>query len=116
LLSAKPHQFINSCFANLPKHRKLQREPRVIVHPSDAAARGIVEGQLVKVFNDRGGFQVPAHVSDITRPGVVVAPLGYWRKLSHAANTVNAATSSAFADLGRVAAVGDSLVEVVSVS
>ncbi|MBD1893007.1 molybdopterin oxidoreductase family protein [Coleofasciculus sp. FACHB-SPT9] len=116
LLSAKPHQFINSCFANLPKHRKLQREPRVIVHPADAAARGIVEGQLVKVFNDRGAFQVPAHVSDITRLGVVVAPLGYWRKLSHAANTVNAATSSAFADLGRVAAVGDSLVEVVIVS
>ncbi|MBD1927119.1 molybdopterin oxidoreductase family protein [Trichocoleus sp. FACHB-90] len=116
LLSAKPHQFINSCFANLPKHRKLQREPRVIVHPVDAAARGIAEGQLVKVFNDRGAFQVPARVSDITRPGVVVAPLGYWRKLSHAANTVNAATSSAFADLGRVAAVGDSLVEVVSVN
>ncbi len=42
----------------------------------------------------------------------MVAPLGYWRKLSHAHNTVNAATSSAFADLGRVAAVGDSLVEV----
>lgn len=116
LLSAKPHQFINSCFANLPKHRKLQREPRVIIHPEDAAKRGIVEGQLVEVFNDRGKFQVPALVSDITRAGVVVAPLGYWRKLSVAANTVNAATSAAFADLGRVAAVGDSLVEVKIIS
>jgi anaerobic selenocysteine-containing dehydrogenase len=116
LLSAKPHQFINSCFANLPKHRQLQREPMVIIHPEDAAKRGIVEGQLVEVFNDRGKFQVPARVSDITRVGVVVAPLGYWRKLSHAANTVNAATSSAFADLGRVAAVGDSLVEVAIVN
>lgn len=116
LLSAKPHQFINSCFANLPKHRQLQREPMVIIHPEDAAKRGIVEGQLVEVFNDRGKFQVPARVSDTTRVGVVVAPLGYWRKLSHADNTVNAATSSAFADLGRVAAVGDSLVEVALVS
>jgi len=116
LLSAKPHQFINSCFANLPKHLKLQGEPKVIINPEDALKRGIVEGQIVKVFNDRGAFQVPAKVSDITRPGVVVAPLGYWRKLSHAGNTINAATAATFADMGHAAAVGDSLVEVASVN
>ena len=116
LLSAKPHQFINSCFANLPKHLKLQGEPKVIINPEDALKRGIVEGQIVKVFNDRGAFQVPAKVSDITRPGVVVAPLGYWRKLSHAGNTINAATAATFADMGHAAAVGDSLVEVALVS
>jgi len=116
LLSAKPHQFINSCFANLPKHLKLQGEPRVIVNPEDAAERGIGDGQLVKVFNDRGAFQVPAKVSDITRPGVVVAPLGYWRKLSHAGNTINAVTADIFADMGHTAAVGDALVEIALVS
>jgi anaerobic selenocysteine-containing dehydrogenase len=115
LLSAKPHQFINSCFANLPKHLKLQGEARVIIHPDDAITRGIEAGQIVKVFNDRGTFQVSADVSDITRPGVVVAPLGYWKKLSHAGNTVNAATSGSFADMGHAAAVGDSLVEVALV-
>ena len=113
LLSAKPHQFINSCFANLPKHAKLQGEPRVIIHPDDAAKRGIADGQVVKVFNDRGSFQVPAIVSDMTRSGVAIAPLGYWRKLSLANNTINAATSSAFADMGHAAAVGDALVEVM---
>lgn len=112
LMSAKPHQFINSCFANLPKHSKLQGEPRVVIHPDDAVARGIVEGQMVKVYNDRGAFQVPALLDDMTRQGVVVAPLGYWRKISHANNTVNAATSATFTDLGHTAAVGDSLVEV----
>ncbi len=86
------------------------------INPEDAAKRGIVEGQLVKVFNDRGTFQVPALVSDITRPGVVVAPLGYWRKLSHAGNTINAATADVFADMGHTAAVGDALVEVTLVS
>lgn len=115
LLSAKPHQFINSCFGNLPKHLKLQGEPRVFIHPQDAAKRSIVTGQLVKVFNDRGEFQVPAQVSDIVRPGIVVAPLGYWRKLSHADNTINALTSATFGDLGHVAAVGDALVEVAPV-
>ncbi len=115
LLSAKPHQFINSCFGNLPKHLKLQGEPRVFIHPQDAAKRSIVTGQLVKVFNDRGEFQVPAQVSDIVRPGIVVAPLGYWRKLSRADNTINALTSATFGDLGHVAAVGDALVEVAPV-
>jgi anaerobic selenocysteine-containing dehydrogenase len=115
LLSAKPHQFINSCFANLPKHAKLQGEPRVLIHPQDATQRGITEGQVVQVFNDRGSFQVTAKVTDDTRPGVVVAPLGYWRKLSRT-GTVNAATSPTFADMGHAAAVGDSLVEVALVS
>ena len=112
LISAKPHQFINSCFANLPKHLKLQGEPRVIIHPDNALERGIAEGQMVRVFNDRGSFQVPALINDMTRQGVIVAPLGYWRKISHANNTVNAATSATFSDLGHAAAVGDSLVEV----
>ena len=112
LMSAKPHQFINSCFANLPKHSKLQGEPRVIIHPDDAIKRGIVDGQMVKVHNDRGAFQVPAMLSDITREGVVVAPIGYWRKISHANNTINAATAATYTDMGHAAAVGDSLVEV----
>jgi len=115
LLSAKSHQFINSCFANLPKHSKLQGEPRVIIHPEDAAIRGISNGQIVKVFNDRGTFQVPAIVNNMTCPGVVVAPLGYWRKLS-CAGTINAATAATFTDMGHAAAVGDALVEVTVTS
>jgi len=116
LLSAKPHQFVNSCFANLPKHQKLQGEPKLIINPKDASNRGITEGQSIKVFNDRGAFQVRVHVSDITRPGVVVAPLGYWRKLSLAGNTINAATASTYADMGHAAAVGDCLVEVAAIN
>jgi anaerobic selenocysteine-containing dehydrogenase len=88
----------------------------VIINPEDATKRGITEGEVVKVFNERGSFQVPAIISEITRPGVVVAPLGYWRKLSHAGNTINAATSATFTDMGHAAIVGDALVEVAQVS
>jgi anaerobic selenocysteine-containing dehydrogenase len=115
LMSAKPHQFLNSCFANHSKHRKLQGEQVLMIHPDDAGKRRIANGQIVKVFNDRGAFQIVAKIDDATLPGVVVAPQGYWRKLSHAGNTVNVATSSAFADLGRAAVVGSSLVEVTLV-
>ena len=112
LMSAKPHQFLNSCFGNQSKHLKIQGEQVLIIHSEDAAQRNIAAGQIVKVFNDRGAFQVVARVDDATLPGIVVTPLGYWRKLSRTANTVNVATSSTFADLGHVAVVGDSLVEV----
>jgi hypothetical protein len=43
---------------------------------------------------------------------VVVAPLGYWRKLSRSAGMVNAANSPAFGDLGNAPTFSDNLVEV----
>jgi len=94
LLSTKPHQFLNSCFANLPKHRKLEGEFKVVIHPSDAAKRGIESEQQVKIFNARGTFQAVALVKDITQPGIIVAPLGHWRTFNQNSNTLNAATSS----------------------
>jgi anaerobic selenocysteine-containing dehydrogenase len=87
-------------------------EPSLALHPHDAAERNITEGALVRVFNDRGSFQAVARVSDAIRPGVVVAPLGYWRTLSRSASTVNAVSSPAFADLGNAPTFSDNLVEV----
>ena len=43
-----------------------------MMHPADARARGIAEGERVEVFNDRGRFQAEAQVSDEVRHGVVV--------------------------------------------
>ncbi|HEX9131653.1 MAG TPA: hypothetical protein VF844_05125 [Ktedonobacteraceae bacterium] len=48
-------------------------------------------------------------------PGVVVAPLGYWRKLSRSASTVNVVSSSTLADLGNAPTFSDTLVEVALV-
>jgi len=116
LLAAKPHTFINSCFANLPKHRRLEGAPTVLIHPQDAAQRGIVNGQLVQVFNDLGSFQIQAEVTDVVQPGVIAAAIGHWRKLSASASTLNAATAATFADLGHTAAVGGTLVEVAAIT
>ena len=46
--------------------------------PTTRAARGIADGARVRVYNDRGDFRCPARVSDDARPGVVVAPMGWW--------------------------------------
>lgn len=53
------------------------REP-ITLHPGDAAARGITEGAVVRVFNDRGACLAGASLSDRVRPGVAVLPTGAW--------------------------------------
>ena len=53
------------------------REP-VRVHPVDAAARGIADGDIVRVFNDRGACLAGAVVSDDVRQSVVQLSTGAW--------------------------------------
>ena len=53
------------------------REP-LVIHPDDAAARGIGEGDVVRVFNDRGATLCAAALSDGVRRGVVRVATGAW--------------------------------------
>ena len=48
------------------------------LHPDDAAARGIADGDVVRVFNERGACLAGAVVTDEVRAGVVVLPTGGW--------------------------------------
>lgn len=112
IISPKSHAFLNSSYANMPRQRRVAGEPGVTMHPGDAAARGIAEAAVVRVFNDRGSFKARAHLSDAVRPGVVVAPLGYWRKFSRSNGTVSAVNSSVLADLGNAPTFSDNLVEI----
>ncbi len=69
---------------------------------------------LVTVEEGRATKGTSGSSFDMIRQGVVVAPLGYWRKLNPAGGSVNAAISATFTDLGHTAAGGDALVEVVA--
>ncbi|HZR49785.1 MAG TPA: molybdopterin-dependent oxidoreductase [Streptosporangiaceae bacterium] len=53
------------------------REP-VRMHPSDAAARGLRDGDLVRIFNDRGACLAGLRVDDAARPGVIQLSTGAW--------------------------------------
>jgi len=112
ILSPKAHAFINSTFANLPEQLRHAGEQLLLIHPEDAAARNIGKGSAVRVHNVRGAFEAVAAVSDDTRPGIVVAPMGYWLKGSRSGNTVNAVNSARYADMGRAPTFSDTLVEV----
>ena len=71
---------------------------------------GIKEGDVVRVFNDRGDFEGAARISDDVNVGIIVATLGYWRQLNR--GTVNVISSAEFANMGHAPSFSDNLVEV----
>ena len=98
LLTPAAHHFVSSSLANQTGLRQREGQPFVEIHPQDAAARHIVQGDEVIVENGRGWCQLRAHVTDAVRPGVVVSPKGVWHKHNGGRN-VNFTTSDALGDL-----------------
>jgi len=111
-LSPPARNFLNSSFAHLKRFRDLEGEPRLELHSSDAAARGIRDGDRVRVWNDRGSFTLLARVNDKPRPGVVVAPSVWWKKYARDGGNANNVTAQRVTDLGGGATFYDCLVEV----
>ena len=112
IISPPARHALNSTFANLPVFIEHEQTPWLDIHPDDAAARGIADGDQVRVFNGRGSLRLTARVSTRSRTGVVVALSIWWRKLSPDGNNANALTGQALTDLGRAATFYDCLVEV----
>lgn len=113
LISPKSHAFLNSNYGNLPAQQVLAGEQQMLIlHPQDAASRGIVAGSPIRVFNERGSFEAFATLSADVMSGVVVAPAGYWHRSNRKGATVHAVTPPAFADLGRAPTFSDVLVQV----
>lgn len=108
--------FLNSSYANLPRNLKAEREPRLDMHPDDAASRGIVDGERVCVYNERGEVELRVRVGERVRSGVVSMPSGWWASLSPGGSSANALTSDGLSDLGGGADFHDTLVEVKKMS
>jgi len=115
-LSPPARHFLNSSFANIARFREFEREPHLDMHPSDAAARGIADGDLVRVFNERGRYQLRARVNGKPRAGVVVAPSVWWKKYSPDGRNANNVTSQRTTALGGGATFYDCRVQVERVS
>ena len=91
----------------------MQGEQAVVIHPQDAAERGIVDGQYVRVFNDRGQYVALAKVSDEVAPGVaVICRWAPGRRTPRTARRSTRSTRSLFADLGNAPTFSDTRVEV----
>ncbi len=80
LVSNQPTTRLHSQFDHSDHSRAAKingREP-VRLHPEDAADRGITDGDLVRVFNDRGACLAGARISDALTRGVVQLSTGAW--------------------------------------
>jgi len=111
-ISPPAHHFLNSTFSAQPVFVRRESGPSLTIHPRDAAARGIADGQMVRTFNDRGAFLAVARVSDDARPGVVVGLSVWWSKMCPGGRNANAVTSQALTDMGGGATFYDALVDV----
>jgi anaerobic selenocysteine-containing dehydrogenase len=113
-LARKADNYMNSTFANLDGHRQMEARhvQQLEMHPKDAKARRIVDGEIVRLYNDRGSLRLIAMMNSSLPEGVVAARLD-WGKMHEDGANVNALTSERLTDLGGGATFYSTLVEVV---
>jgi anaerobic selenocysteine-containing dehydrogenase len=98
MISSKNDDSMNSTFGNRPD---TDEQTSVLwLHSSDAQARGIGNGDRVRIFNDRGSLTLRAEVDGMVGAGVVRVPSVRWAKKSSDGRSVNALTSERLTDMG----------------
>jgi anaerobic selenocysteine-containing dehydrogenase len=107
LISPASERTISSTLGELSRP-----EVRLLMHPDDAAARSLTDGNDVRVFNELGEVRCKLQVGTWIRTGTVSLPKGLWRK--HTANgyTANALAPDTLTDLGGGACFNDARVQV----
>jgi anaerobic selenocysteine-containing dehydrogenase len=110
LISPSSEKTINSTLGELRT-----RTARVYMHTEDATARGLVDGDAVRVFNDLGEVHCFLDVGDTIAPGTVTMAKGLWRKSTLNQSTTNALAPDSLTDLGGGACFNDARVEVTRI-
>jgi molybdopterin guanine dinucleotide-containing S/N-oxide reductase-like protein len=111
LLARKADNFLNTTFCNVPVVQEMEEAGLLELSETDARARRIVDGDMVRVFNRRGDVLLRARVDGAVQAGVVSATL-HWAKLSSGNRNINVLTSEKLTDLGNSATFYSVLVEV----
>ena len=110
LLITPPHMdLLNSTFGE----RYVDRSGELLVHPQDAAASNITDGESVIIENNRGWTTRVARVTEDTQRGLLVAEGIFWQSSSPAGNAINDLTSQKLADMGGGATFHESRVRLV---
>ena len=112
MITPPARNFLNSSFVNVTSLRAIEGEPVLEISAVDAAHRGVVSGQRVRIFNDRGSIVCKAVVGPRAREGVVNGLGVWWRKLAHDGKNGNELTHQRLTDIGRAPSFYDCLVEV----
>jgi anaerobic selenocysteine-containing dehydrogenase len=99
LLTAPGYFQAHTAYAGVEFLRRREGSPCCIVHPEEAAKRGLADGDRVRLFNDRGSVGLVLKVADEVRPGVVLVP-GQRPDDETIGGTINLLCSDRYTDLG----------------
>ncbi len=109
LISPASDQRITSTFGGTSTSDDV---PTLDIHPEDATARGVKDGQRVRVWNDLGEVRLPARVTDGVPRGVVSSLKGAWMRTSDNGQTISALCPATHADICEGACYNDARVDV----
>jgi anaerobic selenocysteine-containing dehydrogenase len=99
LLTAPGYFQAHTAYSGVAFLRRREGQPYCVLHPDEAARRGLADGAAVRLFNDRGEVGLVLKVSDEVLPGVVLVP-GQRPDGETLAGTVNLLCSDRYTDLG----------------
>jgi anaerobic selenocysteine-containing dehydrogenase len=111
LISPSSERTISSTLGELPRP-----DVKLLMHPDDAQARGLAEGDLVRMFNDLGEVHCPLTVAPSIRRGTVSLPKGLWRRSTRNNTTGTALVPDTLTDLGDGACFNDARVQVAALA
>ena len=109
LISPASDRTISSTLGELPRP-----DVKLLMSPADARARGLEEGDLVRVFNELGEVHCTLTVAPSIRPGTVSLPKGIWRRSTRNNASGTALVPDTLTDIGGGACFNDARVEVAS--
>lgn len=99
LLTAPGYYQSHTAFSGVRTLRAREGEPRCVLHPAEARMRGMHDGELVELYNDRGAVRLRLRASDEIPLGVVLVP-GQRPSRESAGGTVNLLVSDRYSDFG----------------
>jgi anaerobic selenocysteine-containing dehydrogenase len=102
LLTPKSHYFLNSTFANMPRHKQNQGVPSVTLSRADATRLKLAEGQTVKLTAGSSALEAVLRLSDGIRPGIASFE-GKWWEEQGSRHLMNALTPSRWSPAGQPA-------------
>ena len=103
---------LNSSFYEQEDLREKQERMALMMHPRDAEARGLADGQRVMAYNDLGEVEFVLKATERVPAGTVVTEGIWWREFIPGERGVNALTSQRLTDSGRGSTLYDVAVEV----
>jgi len=101
LITPPAHHFLNSTYGNLANLNRAEgSEPHVLIHPADAEAYGLADGEYALIESEVGQVRRRVKATEATQPGVAVVEGTWWGLSAPDGESINAVTAQTLTDLG----------------